>query len=478
MAKKPLPRELEEDLAKVRHFRAGSGDQRSASESLSKMFDDGKERAMFDEVFGSVRRPSLSDGLLPRIQPSGAPSSGLLAPKGSSGTDFTSTLLQRLRIVEEEAAESRTKLAEQVMKNEKLEKQVALLKSLAKDPQEAMQKLDGLRAENRRLQQQIDEMEEFLADYGLVWVGKYGSNLVQQEGEDGDEEEGGDEDAVETGRVDFHQFRRAVQELNEIIYSEPAKVVLSGKEQSNAGRRGRIVQASEAVDKVKVVFYRNGLMIQRGPFRPVRSPGYESFTKDILDGYFPSEFSKDYPDGFIIDLVDQHLAAYDEKSSAPLSSHQLVQRLPATKISKDGTVVDIRSDIAKRLQSDGNSGVKLATVIETQASRHLKNQSDGGMKGEGAGEEEQSGSSLGSVATIQIKWMDGTSFLAKAFALNTISELKGDILRHVASQGAAVSEDRKRLELRCVHPMRVLLDGMTVMEANLVPNGTVHARLI
>eukprot|EP01034_Spumella_vulgaris_P024525 gene24525-30880_t len=180
-------------------------------------------------------------------------------------------------------------------------------------------------------------MEKFLADYGLEWVGHRTT---------------GDDD-------DLENFNKHIQELNSVVYSEPAQVVTEGTH----SRKARLVQASELVENIKVVYYRNGLFIQRGPFRPCDSDTYTSFVEDILDGYFPSEFRAAYPDGVTFDLKDRHDIEYREGHTShnhehhpQMAARQFLDRLPKTVI-RNGELVDIRGDIESRLNGEKGSAV-------------------------------------------------------------------------------------------------------------------------
>lgn len=50
-------------------------------------------------------------------------------------------------------------------------------------------------------------------------------------------------------------------------------------------------------DAVQLTVYANGIFMFNGPFRPFSDTQTQSFLKDILDGYFPSELQGRYPDG-------------------------------------------------------------------------------------------------------------------------------------------------------------------------------------
>jgi len=96
-------------------------------------------------------------------------------------TDFTTSLLSRLKSVEAEASEYKKKLAQQISLNEKLNGEIGGLKedldrishsSKNESVNETLlHELKIERTQNSRLQLKICEMEKFLADYGLVWVG-------------------------------------------------------------------------------------------------------------------------------------------------------------------------------------------------------------------------------------------------------------------------------------------------------------------
>ena len=58
-------------------------------------------------------------------------------------------------------------------------------------------------------------------------------------------------------------------------------------------------------DPVQLTLYANGILMFEGPFRPFTDPSTQTCIQDIMDGYFPGELQKRYPDGvpFIVSLV-------------------------------------------------------------------------------------------------------------------------------------------------------------------------------
>ena len=50
-------------------------------------------------------------------------------------------------------------------------------------------------------------------------------------------------------------------------------------------------------DPVQLTLYANGILMFEGPFRPFTDPSTRACVQDIMDGYFPGELQKKYPDG-------------------------------------------------------------------------------------------------------------------------------------------------------------------------------------
>eukprot|EP00597_Dinobryon_sp_UTEXLB2267_P014952 CAMPEP_0170106682 /NCGR_PEP_ID=MMETSP0020_2-20130122/5532_1 /TAXON_ID=98059 /ORGANISM="Dinobryon sp., Strain UTEXLB2267" /LENGTH=187 /DNA_ID=CAMNT_0010331081 /DNA_START=443 /DNA_END=1003 /DNA_ORIENTATION=- len=64
--------------------------------------------------------------------------------------------------------------------------------------------------------------------------------------------------------INYADFAYHVNELNAVLHAEPAQIITEGPNK----RTARLAHASDRLDNIKIGFYRNGLMIQRGPFRP------------------------------------------------------------------------------------------------------------------------------------------------------------------------------------------------------------------
>lgn len=68
------------------------------------------------------------------------------------------------------------------------------------------------------------------------------------------------------------------------------------------------------VAEVNIFFFKNGLIIKGFPFYPYYSKEAQSVLSDILDGYFPYDLKKKYPDGVPLKPVDCTDDTYTENT--------------------------------------------------------------------------------------------------------------------------------------------------------------------
>ena len=132
-------------------------------------------------------------------------------------------------------------------------------------------------AENKRLKTQLAEMEQFLADYGLIWVG---ANEEEEETNGSDESIGQPTDGhakmdQNSDHIDWAKIVENVLELN----------ILGGEGRSEIGAKDGATRLVPGGERVKLTLYSDGIMLGDGPFRPIRRARH--FIDDIADGYFP-----------------------------------------------------------------------------------------------------------------------------------------------------------------------------------------------
>ncbi|KAJ1405290.1 hypothetical protein B484DRAFT_457101 [Ochromonadaceae sp. CCMP2298] len=457
---------------------------------------------------------SLLGSMMSSLGENRPPSVALIGAASSGNADFNSPIIARLRAVETEAKETRVRLATQIAANEGLREENRKLKAMVQTPSGLMKEVAEVRRENEDLQARLGDMEAFLGDYGLVWRGSQGEQAEEAEVEVEDEVE-------EEHSVAFSTFKKHVDELNAVVYAEPAQVVTEGEGQ----RKARLVSASELLQQICIVWYRNGITIQQG-FRKCGSAAYKSFVGDIVDGYFPSEFQDAYPDGVVFDLKDRHAVRSLEGEGALDSTHRhtLLNRLPKTIIHK-GQLVDAHGAVAQALGVGGSGGGnKLADPQAPAPTGKV-------LLDTPAAASHERHESMGQLVQIQVRWVDRTTVIAKMYEHNTVGDLKVYLQRHfniarggidsadasgqADAEGAApapsdgdvidtsivqsgdkgnqgnqggqsqatsatstdnATPNQFEFELRSAHPPRLLGSFLTLTEAGLAPNGTVHVR--
>ncbi|CAG5131965.1 unnamed protein product [Candidula unifasciata] len=177
------------------------------------------------------------------------------------------------------------------------------------------------------LQQQVHEMETFLAEYGMVWVGESLNEHSDVYLEDADHIAESDEQntfTVTSNRsessdgsvassnpfgvwqqdvslpvvqsspsLDFNQLVENVKDLNVLAGEGVAQI----KKTTDGAR-------FEIPEPVQLTIYANGILMFDGPFRPYNDPATRRCVQDLLDGYFPSELQGRYPDGVPFALTD------------------------------------------------------------------------------------------------------------------------------------------------------------------------------
>lgn len=189
--------------------------------------------------------------------------------------------------------------------------------------------MEAFRDENERLRAQVFDMETFLSDYGLVWVGN----------DDASDSQAGalDEATDGTRYAGFQPARDAlvlwqrVEALNRRAGEGSKRIV---KDSAGAAR------LAEA-PRVPFALFKDGFLLWRGPFRALWARGEgpepegavagstasqsqsqqptaaelranQAFLADVLDGYFPAEFKEEHPEGVVLQMADHSGLRYDE----------------------------------------------------------------------------------------------------------------------------------------------------------------------
>ncbi|XP_045440948.1 UBX domain-containing protein 11 isoform X4 [Pipistrellus kuhlii] len=171
-------------------------------------------------------------------------------------------------------------------------------------------------------------------------------------------------DSVVPHEVDYDRLLASLRNLGELVEDGDTQVEPMPKGSQAHG-----------LEPIPLKLYRNGIMIFDGPFRPFRDPSTQGCLRDILDGSFPAELQRLYPDGVPFKVSDLRNQVYPEDGldpfpgedrvtgmqrirKAPLMEHtdsrmtpeKFLSRLPKLVI-RQGEVIDIRGPIRDALQN-------------------------------------------------------------------------------------------------------------------------------
>lgn len=410
---------------------------------------------------------------------------------GNSGHDesLVSTMATRLRKVEEELATRNQQLQDK-------DKQLHEMRVKAGLDKNKDRLVVHLRAECRKAYAQVQEMEEFLADYGMVWVGSSGSPEQEPYEEILPTEEEKEEASVlapgtwsqgtsvlETVEVDYNRIIHNIHELN-IMAGDGVGLIEKGDDGI-----ARVVQPKP----VPLTLYKNGILMFGGPFRSLSDPTTRQFVQDLQDGYFPSELQARFPKGMPVKVTDlrekeyadararvsfpgkgtalsegaKELAAIrgytseDKGTATPESGvpsynqdatvDRFLNKLPANVI-RDGKIIDIRESVSAMIGTSPTSSTTVE-VAETEVVKRIQSGKAG---------------NTGPVATLRVKLDGGNkTLIVKLKYSDTIADLRRFIGEH----------KKGRFEIRTTFPNKTYSSGHeTLEEAGLVPSANLHIK--
>mmetsp|Transcript_26762 Transcript_26762/g.48241 ORF Transcript_26762/g.48241 Transcript_26762/m.48241 type:complete len:407 (-) Transcript_26762:22-1242(-) len=286
--------------------------------------------------------------------------------KGVLTKDLTTQMAERLRKVEQINTAQRKELKEKTERIERLEKEVAQLRA-AVSPEVAVE-FQRVHEEKDRFRRKTEEMEKFLLKYGLRWVGE------QPEGEldvaTMQQDLSGQEPRYKfqlPNEIDIRVIQRRVTELNIIAEQDAQRWVPDGK-----------VRKLKTPESVAILFYQNGLILQGFQFKPYSSHEAQSILSDILEGYFPHDLKRKYPDGVpmkVVDYTDQQFTGQEQKvfgvhdaKTGLKSADEFLADLPESVI-RDGQIIPVRAGIEKILKPKAEEPIELTSGTQTQEDR-------------------------------------------------------------------------------------------------------------
>ncbi|KAM7100142.1 UBX domain-containing protein 11 isoform 8-T8 [Molossus nigricans] len=440
-----------------------------------KLYGDEDEVDMLNDGHGSEERISVPSCY-----------GGIGAPVSRQGPVFHDSELMATmaRKVQDLERQVKAQTDEMLSKDRKIRALEELVETLQEHKgQMSQQRQEELEAMCTQLQQQISEMERFLGDYGLQWVGE---PMDEEDSEDitGSENDKRDwmtakkfwkpGDSLVPPEVDFDRLLASLKDLSELVDSNTQVTPIPGRAKLHV------------LEPIPLKVYRNGIMMFDGPFRPFHDPSTQHCLRDIMDGFFPSELQRLYPDGVPFKVSDLRNQVYPESGLDPfpgegrvvgwqrirkpsvtmehpgsrMTPEKFLNRLPKFVI-RQGEVIDIRGPIRNTLQNCCPWPVPIQEiVVETPA-----------LAAERERNQESPESPAPPLSMLRIKSENGEqAFLLMMRPEDTV----GDV-RALLAQARAV--DANTFEIFSTFPPTVYHeDSLTLQAAGLVPNAALLLR--
>ncbi|XP_025134472.1 UBX domain-containing protein 11 isoform X8 [Bubalus bubalis] len=405
-----------------------------------KIYGNEDEVDMLNGAHGSEERisvPSCYGGI-------GAPVSRQVPVYNDS--ELVATLTRKLRDLERQVKAQTDEILSKTRKIQALEEMVETLEK--HQGKVSLQQQEELEMVCAKLQRQVAEMERFLGDYGLQWVGE---PTDQEDSEDGERDwmtakkfwKPGD--SLVPPEVDFDRLLASLKDLSELVEDSDTQVMPVPERVPH-----------RTLEPIPLRLYRNGIVMFDGPFRPFHDPSTQRCLRDILDGFFPSELQWLYPDGVPFKVSDLRGQVYPEHGLDPfpgsrMTAEKFLNRLPKFVI-RQGEVIDIRGPIRDTLQE---------IVVETSA-----------LAAERARSRESPESPAPPLSMLRIKSENGE----QAFLLMMRPEDRVGDVRALLAQARAV--EPSTFEIFSTFPPTVYNDdALTLQAAGLVPNATLLLRV-
>ncbi|CAN0300596.1 unnamed protein product [Lampetra fluviatilis] len=375
-------------------------------------------------------------------------------------------LEQRVKLYAHEVHDKDQKLRSAQEKMRSLE----MMRDAERDGGTTDQATRALRDRCSQLQEQVEQMEAFLRDYGLVWVGDAGGRGA--EGHEPAADAGTTADAAAGLRVDLDAVLRHVRELNLVAGEGESQV-----ERTAGGARLRPPQS------VPLTLYRNGMLMFGGPFRPYTDPATQECLQDIVDGYFPSELQGRYPDGVPFQVTDRRGEVFHERrlgddfpghgetlgggrgggGGGGVETSRLVEPHAEERSERSGRATAEQDE-------EGGLHVARAALPQVPAAAALPRRGHTlGAEREGVG-----GLEFGRIATLRVRSESGEErYLLRMEATHTITHLRAYLDSHSSRLGRSPG-----YELLAGFPPRVCDDAAASLDSlGLAPSGTLLMRV-
>nr|VZI12217.1 unnamed protein product [Spirometra erinaceieuropaei] len=232
------------------------------------------------------------------------------ASRGITDYDLFLSAMKKVSTLQSDIAKKNKELEASERLVRRLEDEIRVLHIAQESTSKDSHEVTCLRRKVSELQKKVRDMEEFLADYGLIWLGPGCSDTPRTVPVTPSNPTTIEIRGRSLSDRTFDLLLLSIRNLNESIQADEAKVVYA-QQASNPSTGSRIARLGRT-EPVPLTFYADGIIMFAGPFRCYTQTSTLQFLQDILDGFFPSELQARYPDGVPILVSDRRTEWYQK----------------------------------------------------------------------------------------------------------------------------------------------------------------------
>jgi hypothetical protein len=459
------------------------------------VLDDATRRALLDNL--GRQRPPVPAQRAVATGPGGDVDVAMPAVPTSSATDgeagLNAMVFARLNTLEKQAAVQQKELREKAARIVSLEDHLA----------DAKRRLEKSEHEKEVLAHRLADMNKFLADYNMAFVG---SARECSSGERTPEHNthappskpfdlfAGNFDAKATDPTATHAANKPLplvaapaggsasdESHNKLpfdlelatYHADRLSASIANKTVQTNGRTGVIKER----DTVYVCVYADGICVNSGLFRPYGWPLCDAFLSDLLDGYFPYEFKDRYHDGFPIQIIDKsgekcprdaptnNVHHAGDHGYKPVGREALLRRLPQQYVTASGKLINLQAGVSDFIGGDGKDAFggpaePQRLVAQTEAEKFVT-----------------SGNSPSKhpLTTIRVKFAQGHDVTLRMFHDDTVGKLRAELLRASSDFFTPTTA----FELCSVYPRKTYTEhDESLAAAGLVPSAALQIKLV
>ena len=283
-------------------------------------------------------------------------------------------------------------------KTEQLVETEAELEKLRKEiPLEKVKKYRQAKSQNDEILKENNEIKAFMKEYGYNWDEKSGEFNMSELKENLNIKGPAYRNDLPK-EIDLRIIMRRIEALNTIAEVDAKRI-----NESNG------VHSLGIHDPLNIRFYKNGIILDGFPFHPYHSREAQGMLSDILDGYFPYDLKRKYPEGVPLKVVNNTTEKYESKG-VESKGIQIAREVEneESKVIPKGDSKAVGTEETKQPQTTSVPIPQQGSVtIETTVSK-----------------QEQEGKSVGETVTFRIRTENGKlNLFLKLLASDTIKSV-------------------------------------------------------